>query len=156
MEKAGRDPLYIKNWCPLSLLSCVLAKLISVRIQDPLQQVIHKEQHGFLQGRLIGENLLDLLSVIEHCAKNKIDALLISFDFEKAFDKVEWEILYDILERFNFGPTIRQMIHTLYKDTQSCVINNGTTSDWFKISRSVRQGCPLSASLFYVWLKSWD
>ena len=37
-----------------------------------------------------------------------------------------------------------------YKDAQSCIINNGHMSDFFKIKRGVRQGCPLSPYLFIL------
>ena len=35
-------------------------------------------------------------------------------------------------------------------DTSSCTINNGFTSDAFKLKRGVRQGCPLSGLLFII------
>ena len=67
---------------------------------------------------------------------------------EKAFDKVEWNVLMKVLQFFGYGEGIIKMISTLCKDAQSCVMNNGEMSEWFDISRSVRQGCPLSSTLF--------
>ena len=40
------------------------------------------------------------------------------------------------------------MIKLLYKDIESSVINNGTTTAYFKIKRGVRQGDPIAAYLF--------
>ena len=96
---------------------------------------------------------MDILSVIEHVTKEKLDAVLISFDFEKAFDKVEWNILFEILHYFNFGDNIINMIKVLYTEMGSCVINIGVTSNWFNLSRSVRQGDPLSSSSFLLMIK---
>jgi hypothetical protein len=41
-------------------------------------------------------------------------------------------------------------VETLYNNIQTCVINNGWTSEIFKNTRGNRQGCPLSALLFVI------
>ena len=67
-------------------------------MQEVLNELIHPDQTGFLKGRYIGENLLELVSIIEWCEKDRVSALIVSFDFEKAFDKVEWNVLNKVLE----------------------------------------------------------
>ena len=44
------------------------------------------------------------------CKKNNIDANILSFDFEKAFDTVEWQALDHILEHLNFGEFFRSAV----------------------------------------------
>ena len=56
--------------------------------------------------------------------------------------------MYNILENYNFGPGIINLSMVLYADVQSCVLNNGFTSEWFTLSRGLRQGCPASALIF--------
>ena len=68
-----------------------------------------------------------------------IPDLMIFIDFQKAFDSVEWDFILGCLEAFNFGPDLNQWIKTFYKNTQSCVIINGTTSDYFFLKCGVRQ-----------------
>ena len=79
-----------------------------------------------------------------------VPGLMIFIDFQKAFDSVEWDFILGCLEAFNFGPDFTQWIRTFYKNAQSCVINNGTTSDYFFLERGVRQGDPLSPYIFVL------
>ena len=85
-----------------------------------------------------------------YCEENDIIAFLAQIDFEKAFDSIEWPFLYKCLKTFNFGDNFIHWIKILYNDISSCVGNNGYYSKRFKLSRSIRQGCPISALLFLL------
>ncbi len=76
--------------------------------------------------------------------------ILLSIDFENAFDSLNWNFLFAALKYVNFGHKIIQYIKVLYNNIESIVINNGNTGDYFKLERGVRQGCPLSAYLFIL------
>ena len=54
------------------------------------------------------------------------------------------------LKKFNFGDSFIQWVKTLYNGVMSCVSNNGHFSEYFNITRGVRQGCPISALLFII------
>ena len=54
------------------------------------------------------------------------------------------------LKKFNFGDSFISWVKILYNNIESCVINNGKASNFFKLERGVRQGCCLSALLFIV------
>ena len=78
----------------------------------------------------------------------KIPGILLFIDFEKAFDTIEWLFIQNVLRHFNFGQVIRKWVSILYSDVESAVINRGYTTNYFKVSRGVRQGSPLSPLLF--------
>ena len=153
IEKQDRDPRLLKSWRPISLLNSdlkVYSKIIALRLQSVISHIIHKTQVGFIKGRFIGENIVRLLNIIDYCENNKKSAILISFDFEKAFDKVSWKSMYTALELFNFGPYFVGLIKTLYNKPLSCIINNGWTGNYFELHRSTRQGDPASALIFAI------
>ena len=58
--------------------------------------------------------------------------------------------MMNTLDIFNFGTSIKRWISTFYTDIESAAINNGFTTNWFKPSRGVRRGCPLSPYLFVL------
>ena len=64
-------------------------------------------------------------------------------DFEKAFDTICWDFLKCCLD-------FKIWIATLYSNIESCVTNNGYQSEYFYLSRGIRQGCPLSALLILL------
>jgi len=57
------------------------------------------------------------------------------------------------LETFNFGPQLRQWINEIYSDISSCILNNGFATRQFNLERGVRQGCPLSGTLFTIGIE---
>lgn len=71
-------------------------------------------------------------------------------DFEKAFDTLEWHFLHNTLKYLNFGPNLRNWISVMYSDVESGIPNGGYVTNYFKISRGVRPGCPLSPILFVL------
>ncbi len=79
---------------------------------------------------------------------------MITVDFEKAFDSLNWNYLEKCLTKFNFGNRFIAFIKTMYNNIQSAVTNNGHISDFFTLERGVRQGCPLSAYLFLIAIET--
>ena len=89
-------------------------------------------------------------SIICSAKEKNIPGLLLFLDFEKAFDTIEWPFIRKTLEFFGFGPGIIKWLNLFYQSSESCVLNNGWASDFFKIQRGVQQGCPLSPYLFVL------
>ena len=51
---------------------------------------------------------------------------------------------------FNFGESFQQWIKVFFTDITRCVLNTGWTTQFFSVSRGVRQGCPISPYLFLL------
>ena len=84
---------------------------------------------------------MKVLESISFCQQNKVPGLLVSFNFHKAFDTVEWEAISLALEKFGFGKNYINMVKILYTDLQICAANNGYWTQFFNPTRATRQGC---------------
>ena len=147
------DLLLLKNWRPLTLLNVdykILAKVIATRLKEALIHLINSDQTGFLEKRFIGHNIASLIEIIEFCEENDLAAVLLSIDFEKAFDKLDWDFLWKCMAFFEIPENIINWVKILYTGANSCVTNNGHMSNYFAMGRGVRQGCPLSPYLFII------
>ena len=68
-------------------------------------------------------------------------------DFEKAFDTVEHDVLWEVLKDQGLHPDYIDIIKRLY-DGQTAFVQAGAASRRFPLLRGVKQGAPVSALLF--------
>ena len=120
--------LEIPNWRPITLLNVdckIAAKAIAKRLESVLPNLIHPDQTGFVKGRYIGENIRLITAIMEQTKLQNIPGILLSLDFRKAFDSLEWPFIMKTLDYFKFGSDIKQWVSTFYTNTESDVLNNG-------------------------------
>ena len=157
MEKISKNSLKIASWRPLSMLSSdykIYAKIIANRLQAVLHYLISKEQAGFMKGRNISSNLTELLTVIDYCESNKIDGIITSVDFEKAFDTVSWEAIKTVMKAFGFSDRFVHLVMICFKQFNVSIGNNGHQTARFELERGTKQGCPLSSLVFLLVIET--
>jgi len=153
VPKKGKDNRYLKNWRPISLLNIdykILTKVLSNRLQHALKEIISGDQTGYIKGRYIGENIRVIDDIVTYTTITNTEGYVVLLDFEKAFDMVNVDFLKASLRAHNFGPNFVKWIDILYTNINSCVMNNGHATEFFPVTRGIRQGCPISAMLFII------
>ena len=92
IEKKGHDKRMIKNWRPISLMNVdmkIATKIISKRIENVLPNIIHPNQTAYVKGRYIGEGHRLIDDLLHFTNENNLPGVLLTIDFQKAFDSVE-------------------------------------------------------------------
>ncbi len=150
-KKGDRSDL--SNWRPISLLNGdykLAAQVLANRLQSLLGDIINSDQSGYVRGRFIGNNIRLINDIIDLAEQQSTGGAILFLDFKKAFDSLEKNFLFAVLEKFNVGNSFMQWVKTLYNGANSTITNNGWTSARFEMERGIRQGCPLSALLFIL------
>ena len=147
------DRQLLKNWSPISLLNTdykILTTALSKRIQGILPKIISNDQTAYIKGKFMGENFRLINNIIQYSLENDSSGSLIFLDFEKTFDSLDWNFIFEALKRFNFGAVFISYTKCIYSKCSSSIINMGLGSKYFDLSRGIRQGCSLSALLFVI------
>lgn len=149
--KKGKPSDCCSSYRPISLIGVdckLLSKLLARRLEALLPALIKPDQTGFIRNRFSHSNVRRLLNVIQHanCSQERI--LCVALDAAKAFDRVEFEYLFEVLQKFGLGPEFIRWIRLLYSAPMARVLVNGIASEAFRLGRGTRQGCPLSPLLF--------
>ncbi|KAL9969964.1 hypothetical protein ACROYT_G022257 [Oculina patagonica] len=96
IPKEDSDLLDIQNWRPITLLNIdykIASKALAKRIESVLPKLVHSDQTGFMKGRYIAENIRLINDVMEYTMTEKKGGILVSLDFKKAFDTLEWQFI---------------------------------------------------------------
>ena len=125
--------------------NCLLLLLGNLLSSDQLQ-------FGFQKGCSTVQCTWAVQETISYYLRRDSDVYCCLLDFSKAFDKVNFDELFQKLKTRNFPGVVLRLLVYIYIN-QSCYIKwNSALSDTFSVKNGVRQGAILSPSLFCVYL----
>lgn len=137
---------------PITLMNSS-SKLVALVAGEPLaaiaDRVVHPAQQGFIAGREMGDNILEVEGslVAFSMALESLPAAIL-LDFAQAFPSLARRWIWMILDRLGIFDELKRVIKGLYKDLRTTVFHQGCYLATFEMAAGIKQGCPLSGSLF--------
>ncbi|XP_063302488.1 extracellular calcium-sensing receptor-like [Pelobates fuscus] len=154
IPKPGKDTTYPEHYRPISLINHdvkLLAKILADRLSPHLTNLVHADQVGFIPERQLFENTRRNIDLIWTQMTSHIPTLILSLNAEKAFDRVKWTYLFELLRHLRF-PYIK-MIQDMYTDVKAHIRIPGAMTAPITLHNGTRQGCPLSPLLCVLTLE---
>lgn len=149
------NPREIGNYRPISLLPSLyklFSSIIDSRVSKTLEINQPVEQAGFRKGFSTIDHIHTLELIIEKYRENQRPLYAAYIDYQKAFDTISHESIWEALKSQGVEKTYIKVIRSIYSKSKSRVKLDSTGCS-FPVNRGVRQGDPLSPKLFIAVLE---
>jgi hypothetical protein len=127
----------------------LIALAINGRLSALCQATVSEQQRGFVAGRHLEDNLFQLeASAIAMSATCTRTAASIFFDFTTAFPALAHAWIFFVLMTMGVPDGILKTIRKLYSQCLAFLLFGGANVGSLHICSGIKQGCPLSGSIF--------
>lgn len=148
------SPSECGNYRGISLLAVggkILTKIMSNRLLPLLEKILPDTQCGFRPNRGTIDLIFSFRQIQEKVKEHQTRMFAAFIDLTKAFDCVNRNALWSIMERFGVPPKFLSVCKSLHENNWAMVKYNNKLSEPFQTHTGVRQGCVLAPLLFNIF-----
>ena len=157
-SKDVRDPLQYRGISLLCTTYKVYCSVLNARLTRWLDQndKLADEQNGFRKARSCLDHIFTLNAIVQNRLLTNQDTFSCFIDAKKAFDSLNRDCLWFKMLSLGIRGHFYHAVKSLYSDVSCAVRLNGQLSDWFSVECGVKQGCPLSPTLFSIYINDFE
>ncbi len=132
----------------------VYNRVLTNRLQDAMENsnVFGEIQNGFRKGRRATDSLLVLETIIRKSKREKKKNFLALLDITKAYDRVNRDILWHIMEQMGVPEKLLGNIKASYRDPSTILQFQDVLSEPLQMTLGLKQGCVMSPILFAIYI----
>ncbi|BHF71155.1 hypothetical protein SprV_0401421000 [Sparganum proliferum] len=133
----------------LNIVGKIFARILLNRLNNHLEQgLLPESQCGFRRHRGTKDMIFATRQLQEKCQEMRTLLHSTFVDLTKAFDTVNREGLWKIMQKFGYPERFIEMVRQLHDGMMARVTNKGALSEAFAVTNGVKQGCVLAPTLF--------
>ncbi|BHF83399.1 hypothetical protein SprV_0902654100 [Sparganum proliferum] len=133
----------------LNIAGKIFARILLNRLNNHLEQgLLPESQCGFRRHRGTTDMIFAARQLQEKCQEMRTHLYSTFVDLTKAFDTVNREGLWKIMQKFGCPERFIEMVRQLHDGMMARVTDNGAVSEAFAVTNGVKQGCVLAPTLF--------
>jgi hypothetical protein len=136
------DASKIQQYMLIGLLNCLyklITKTLTLRLESVADKLINSTQTAFIKGRNIMSGVMVLHEILHETKRKKQMGVVLKLDFEKAYDKVNWNFLFTCLESRGFCNKWCGWIKEVVSGGTMSVKLNNSVGGYIKSHKGVRQ-----------------
>ena len=123
-----------------------MLKILQARLQQYMNCELPDVQAGFGKDRGTRDQVVNICWVIEKARELQKNIYFCFTDYTKAFDCVDHNKLWKILQGMGPSEHLTCLLRNLYPGQDEITRTRHGITDWFQIGKAVCQGCILSPS----------